>query len=94
MDRQEMPKYQSHKKVWALKIEIIIFDRDLAKLQNRDTTGTATIKPSDKDYQPFQVDAGYVRKHAPEAGGYFVQYEGGYKSYSPAEEFEKGYTKI
>ena len=27
-------------------------------------------------------------------GGYFVQYEDGYKSYSPAEPFEAGYTEV
>lgn len=36
----------------------------------------------------------YIRKHKPEAGGYFIQYEDGYKSFSPAEPFESGYTRI
>lgn len=31
-------------------------------------------------------------KHAPEVGGYFVRYEDGYTSYSPAAAFESGYT--
>jgi len=31
MTTREMPKYQSHKKVWALKIKSIVFDSDVAK---------------------------------------------------------------
>ncbi len=30
----------------------------------------------------------------PQVGGYCVQYEGGYTSWSPAKEFEEGYTLI
>lgn len=40
------------------------------------------------------MGAAYVQKHAPKAGGYFVAYEDGYKSWSPAEAFESGYTRL
>lgn len=40
------------------------------------------------------VPADYVAKHNPQADGYFVQYEDGYKSYSPAQAFENGYHRI
>ena len=33
-------------------------------------------------------------KHQPQPGGYYVVYEDGYKSYSPAKAFEEGYTQI
>jgi hypothetical protein len=33
-------------------------------------------------------------KHSPEAGGYYVQYKDGYTSFSPAEAFEEGYTRL
>ncbi len=36
----------------------------------------------------------YMRKHQPKIGGYFVVYKDGYKSFSPAEAFEEGYTRI
>ena len=36
----------------------------------------------------------YVRKHQPRIGGYYVVYKDGYKSFSPAEAFEEGYTPI
>ncbi len=36
----------------------------------------------------------YVRKHDPKPGGYYVVYEDGYTSWSPADAFEGGYTRI
>ena len=93
-NQREMPKYQSHKQVWALKIKHIVRDSDLAKLQKRETTGKATIKAVKVGYAPFDVDAAYVKKHNPQEGGYFVIYKDGYESYSPAEAFEGGYILI
>lgn len=80
----EMPRYQSHKKVWALKIKAI----------KRDGEGSATITPEEPGYAKFEVDAEYVRKHQPKEGGYYVVYEDGYKSWSPADVFEAGYSRI
>uniref|UniRef100_A0A6H1ZY02 Uncharacterized protein n=1 Tax=viral metagenome TaxID=1070528 RepID=A0A6H1ZY02_9ZZZZ len=91
---REMPKYQSHKIVWALKIKEIVFDYDLAKAEDRETDGSATITPEEEGYAPFKVDPAYVRKHQPKAGGYYVVYKDGYKSWSPADAFEGGYTQI
>jgi len=87
-----MPKYQCHKTVWALKIKNIV--RDGADDPNRETDGSAMIEPGDAGYAPFKVDWEYMRKHNPQVGGYYVVYDGGYKSYSPAEPFESGYSKI
>lgn len=87
----EMPKYQSHKKVWALKIKEIIVD---GEGQDRETNGGAMITPEEEGYAPFSVDREYMDKHKPQVGGYYVMYEGGYKSWSPSEAFEGGYTKI
>lgn len=36
----------------------------------------------------------YMQKHQPRAGGYFVVYKDGYESWSPAEAFEEGYTRV
>ena len=36
----------------------------------------------------------YVAKHKLEVGGYYVVYEDGYKSFSPASAFESGYTPL
>lgn len=84
-----MPQYQSHKKVWALKIG------DVARLiDGALRTAGGRITPADKGYAPFDVDAEYMDKHKPEVGGYYVVYEDGYKSFSPAAAFDAGYTRI
>lgn len=94
MTTREMPKYQSHKKVWALKIKSIVFDSDVAKEQNRETDGSAIITPEEEGYEPFKVNHEYCHKHKPQVGGYYVVYEDGYASWSPSEAFEVGYSKI
>lgn len=89
-----MPQYQCHKKVWALKIQSVTLDADEAAKTGRETTGGAIIMPADDGYASFTVDADYVRKHNPVAGGYYVVYEDGYKSFSPAKAFEDGYARM
>jgi hypothetical protein len=54
----------------------------------------AMIVPEEPGYAPFPVDAAYLIKHSPVAGGYYVVYPDGYKSFSPAKAFEEGYTRI
>jgi len=82
----EMPRYECHKKVWALKI------RNLKPRTPDD--GTLLLEPDDAGYASFILPAEFVAKHKPEAGGYYVVYTDGYKSFSPAKAFEDGYTKI
>lgn len=117
----EMPRYKSHKHVWALKIKAITFAEkptiaELEELLNReddvpvivnsdgslsvqgrnpdeDVIG-AVIEPEDANFAAFPVNRAYVLKHNPQAGGYYVVYADGYKSWSPAQAFEEGYTRI
>ena len=83
-----MPKYQCHKQVWALKI------KDVHRYHPSGANGEALITPEDTGYAPFLVSASYDLKHRPEAGGYYVVYDDGYKSFSPAAAFESGYTRL
>lgn len=92
---REMPRYRCHKEVWALKIA------EIHHKPNPDTTGQsaassygAGLVPSDAGYGPIEVDGGYMNKHSPEVGGYYVVYADGYASYSPAKAFEEGYAPI
>jgi len=84
--QMEMPKYSCHKQVWALKIANIDYNY-------RESVGGAFITPSDKGYSAFSVTQGYLDKHDPQVGGYYVVYKDGYKSFSPAVAFEDGYTR-
>lgn len=86
----EMPRYKCHKKVYALKIA----DVEDPTLPGNETDGSRIIHPVDARYASFRVDHEYVRKHKPQPGGYYVVYADGYKSFSPADAFESGYTLI
>ena len=81
----DFPAYKCHKVVRAAKI--------------------TTIEPvGQHDYRiffqakfgckPVQVTATWMRLHRPKAGGYFVVYEDEYTSYSPADAFENGYSRL
>jgi hypothetical protein len=87
----EMPKYKSHKEVWALKIKSIVRD---GEGENRESDGSSIITPEEKGYAPFRVEGDYLHKHKPQVGGYYVVYKDGYKSFSPAKAFEEGNTLI
>lgn len=90
LEEIQMPRYKCHKIVWALKIKALT---DTSSPQE-ESDGSLLLTPEEDGYAPFRVDREYVRKHRPEVGGYFVQYEDGYKSFSPAKAFEDGYTRI
>lgn len=87
----EMPRYKSHKEVWALKIEAVVRDGDG---EDRESNGSAVIHPEEIGFAPFRVSVEYMHKHKPHAGGYYVVYKDGYESFSPAKAFEEGNTPI
>ena len=92
-----MQIYQSHKVVTAGQIQNAIVPR------NAQDEVVLTIK--DLDYQPritrevyyrickMAIDAGYSGA-CPIIGGYLVCYKDGYTSWSPAQAFEEGYSKL
>jgi len=79
-----LPQYQCHKKVWAFKISDIEYQTNQpgAKLRSADLRCYAS------------VDTEYLQKHNPQLGGYYVLYDDGYESFSPADAFESGYALI
>jgi hypothetical protein len=91
MKSVEMPRYKSHKEVWALKIKSIVRD---GEGENRESDGSAIIAPEEEGYAPFRVEGEYMHKHKPQVGGYYVVYKDGYKSFSPADAFEEDNTLI
>ncbi len=80
---RELPLYQCHKQVRALKIAHLVANPRGVELHFED-----------QRYAPMQFPAQWIDQHKVEAGGYFVWYEDGYKSFSPAGAFEAGYTLI
>lgn len=85
IEQAEMPKYQSHKKVWALRIAAIEIDKD----------GSATIAPKDEGYAPFKTREGWADRFqgSEDDPGVYVVYEDGFSSWSPSKAFDSGYTK-
>lgn len=84
----ELPKYQCHKKVWALKIVL---------LERKSNNMEMILFPEDKNYAPFAVTNEWLLKNFKgndDDLGYYVVYEDGYKSWSPTKAFEEGYTKL
>lgn len=90
MVQVELPRWKCHKEVHALKIEAV---KDPTESGN-ETDGSRVLIFAEKPFAPIRVNREYVAKHKPEAGGYYVVYEDGYKSFSPAKAFEDGYTRI
>lgn len=79
-----MPSYISHKRVWALKIAKVHVDEDgqgIALQFENPQFSLRAFTASQLEHKPMA-----------EAGMWFVQYEGGYFSFSPADAFEKGYS--
>lgn len=81
-----LPRYRSHKEVEALKI------RGIEPVDAAKQTGRITFE--EPGYPPFDAPRSWHLKHEPQVGGYFVRYEDGYTSFSPAAAFEAGYTRI
>jgi hypothetical protein len=79
----QLQRYRSHKVVNAAKIA------GVSQYRNTGEGGLTFV-----DGQQLMVSPTYMAKHAPQPGGYFVVYEDGYESWSPAEAFEAGYTAL
>ena len=74
-----LPRFKSHKTVEAFKIHSI------------DSMTNGRWKLCGLDYFAI-VESAYIDKHQPRVGGYYVRYDDGYESWSPAAAFEEGYT--
>lgn len=81
-----IPRWKCHKEVNAFKIGQIDYS-------TKDKTGYATLTNDDGSIIA-QVNSYYLEKHKPELNGYYVLYDDGYQSFSPAKAFEDGYTEI
>lgn len=82
-----LPAYRSHKVVRAAKIKSIQ-DNGPGRIFGLDI-------PLDIEPTAFHCQiSSLVNKPVPEVGWYLVVYEDGYFSFSPAQVFEEGYSKV
>lgn len=82
-DAQKMPLYKSHKFVWALKIARVEYE-----------LGRTYLFFEDPGHEPISKAPSWDAKFNPHVGGYLVVYADGYTSFSPAQAFEEGYTRV
>lgn len=90
----ELPSWRCHKVVQADKIASVVHD-----------AGVGNPIPFDSSCRMFRLDCGadivigddlhdrMARMPMSPVGGYYVRYEDGYESWSPAKAFEDGYTR-
>ena len=80
-----LPQYRCYKVVGAVEI---------MRLEELNMDGGMTLHPVNTDTKPFYITQEFIDRHKPQVGGYFVEYEDGYQSFSPANVFESGYDPI
>lgn len=85
----ELPRWQCHKIVRAAKIKSIA---------GPDESGRYSLQLLVDEAPPrfayTKVGPRFMERHKPTGDGYYVVYEDGYHSWSPAAAFEKGYTRL
>jgi hypothetical protein len=75
----EMPRYRSHKQVWALEIHTVV---------------GRYLTFRDAGYAGIMCPEPMFSRYTPVPGDFYVVYDDGYKSFSPRKAFVEGYTKI
>lgn len=93
-NQRELPKYKCHKEVHAIKIASIKHGHDK---EGNAKFNSCVFYPDDKAYEPIEVLGDWCYSKVPldtEDCGYLVVYADGYKSWSPTEAFEEGYTLL
>lgn len=91
-DFTTLPLYQSHKIVGAAKIFSIdiLYKPGTTEVESAVFSFTGNGHPPPRTYTGEQL----AKKPSPQAGWYLVEYDGGYFSFSPAEQFEEGYYAL
>lgn len=84
-----LPEYQCHKKVRAARILDVMQEPNIQKNEM-----LYSLKLDHPTTTIISIAKAWFEKNHPEKGGFFVVYEDGYASYSPAKAFEEGYTLI
>lgn len=95
-----LPKYVSHKEVWALKIAEIfplyfpLYCEGAADPGPEHQVGVR-LRFADDSYAPIDLELSYAQRiKQGDDLGYYVRYADGYESWSPTKAFEEGYTRV
>lgn len=79
-----LQRYKCHKEVRAAKMVALQHIDLFSRTRRCDLDNGGYVLLSDE----------YCARHQPQVGGYYVLYDDGYESFSPAKAFENGYTPI
>jgi len=80
-----LQRYKCHKEVEAFRIREILSTANIGE----ESDGSAILTADNGGR--LRVSPEYMQKHRPQIGGYFVLYDDGYRSFSPAKAFDDGY---
>ena len=97
LPKLELPLYECHKKVRAVKLRGVEIDASRAIREDRPCRGGAWLQPDNACFPDVWVDRDWAernRKMYDKDPGYYVEYEDGYTSWSPTAAFESGYTAV
>lgn len=90
----ELPRWKCHKEVMGFKIALV------EKVPDPEILGFKVyLTDQDRKYNVL-VTGEYLKRHSRDregatlVGGYYVRYEDGYESWSPAKAFEDGYSPM
>jgi hypothetical protein len=75
----EMPKYRSHKIIHALEIQAVEGHR---------------LSFVEFGFADIDADPAMFSRYTPVPGDRYMVYPDGYKSFSPKQAFEDGYTRV
>jgi hypothetical protein len=84
---KEMPRYVSHKKVWALEIDDVVANAP----HPGEKVKAFRVAFRDHGYAPVFLPAEMFSRYVPVPGDFYVVYADGYKSFSPRKAFLEGY---
>lgn len=85
---QQLPQWQSHKRVHAAKITAIEYH------ENAEDTCFYLHFGDEPGLTPIAVTQGWLNRYGAKVGWYYVVYLDGYASASPAAAFDEGYTRL
>lgn len=80
----DMPRFQACSQVQALKIYAVGDDAD----------GNPFIEPEDGRFGRIYVTHGYMAKHNPQPGGWYLVHSDGFASFAPDRVFRSNFRAI
>ena len=86
-----LPRWKCHKEVWGDRIKEI---RELGPNDELFSTEDSGLRWILDCGGRISVKRSLIGRGRPVVGDYYVRYEDGYESWSPAKAFEDGYTRI